>query len=232
MGIMDSTVDPSGASNLDPFHNARPASPNPSVFSSGGTSPNQSTPSSPPPHPSSTFTSSSTTYSSSSSPSPSQQPVPELILPHRKETDPLPTHAIPSPSPDDDDDTPPPRLKQRVCTDGRKDRAFPRLSKPLELLRSAYDVVVIGSGYGGGVAAARMARTGQSVCLLERGREKWPGEYPAGAVESLKEMHYSGTLGPACSGIRGVGVEGGDPTGLFHLVMGRGQSAVVGNGEF
>jgi hypothetical protein len=51
--------------------------------------------------------------------------------------------------------------------------AFPRIGRPVELLRHSYDVVVIGSGYGGGVAASRMARGGQSVCLLERGKERW-----------------------------------------------------------
>lgn len=52
-------------------------------------------------------------------------------------------------------------------------KKFPRISRPVELMRPSYDVVVIGSGYGGGVAASRMARGGQSVCLLELGREKW-----------------------------------------------------------
>ena len=52
-------------------------------------------------------------------------------------------------------------------------KAYPRISRPVELLRHSYDVVVIGSGYGGGVAASRMARGGQSVCLLERGKERW-----------------------------------------------------------
>ena len=50
---------------------------------------------------------------------------------------------------------------------------FPRISRPVELIRHTYDVVVVGSGYGGGVAASRMARAGQSVCLLERGKERW-----------------------------------------------------------
>jgi hypothetical protein len=50
---------------------------------------------------------------------------------------------------------------------------FPRISKPVELLRPSYDVVVIGSGYGGGVAASRMARGDLSVCVLERGKERW-----------------------------------------------------------
>jgi len=52
-------------------------------------------------------------------------------------------------------------------------RRFPRISRPVELLRNTYDVVVIGSGYGGGVAASRMARGRQRVCVLERGKERW-----------------------------------------------------------
>lgn len=59
------------------------------------------------------------------------------------------------------------------ATPETKPTNFPRISKPVELLRHEYDVVVIGSGYGGSVAASRMARARQSVCLLELGREKW-----------------------------------------------------------
>lgn len=107
-------------------------------------------------------------------------------------------------------------------------QAFPIISKPVELIQVAYDVVVIGSGYGGGVAASRMARTGSSVCVLERGREKWPGEYPTGATDAFKELHTSGTFAPGS--LDGIPVETGDPTGMYHLIFGKGQNAVVANG--
>lgn len=52
-------------------------------------------------------------------------------------------------------------------------RKFPRLSRPVPAMRPDYDVVVIGSGYGGGVAASKLARTGKTVAVLELGKEKW-----------------------------------------------------------
>lgn len=52
------------------------------------------------------------------------------------------------------------------------------LSSPGGRLESSYDVVVIGSGYGGAIAASRFARAGQSVCVLERGLERHPGDFP------------------------------------------------------
>ena len=40
------------------------------------------------------------------------------------------------------------------------------------------DVIVIGSGFGGAVAAARLAQAGYSVIILERGRRWNPGDFP------------------------------------------------------
>lgn len=126
-------------------------------------------------------------------------------------------------------------------------KPYPRISRPVELLRNEYDVVVIGSGYGGAVAAARFARAGESVCLLERGREKWrkfiiscrhcwivahwflAGEYPTGTTDALRQLHVSGDF--AAGSWLGTAVEHGDPTGLYHLIVGEGQNAFVGNGN-
>ncbi|NLI14588.1 MAG: FAD-dependent oxidoreductase [Peptococcaceae bacterium] len=41
-----------------------------------------------------------------------------------------------------------------------------------------YDVVVVGSGFGGATTACRLAQHGMRVCILERGRWWQPGNYP------------------------------------------------------
>ena len=65
------------------------------------------------------------------------------------------------------------------------------LSSPLTALKETYDVVVIGSGYGGAIAASRLARAGRSVCLLERGKERVPGDFPATVPEALAEIQVN-----------------------------------------
>ena len=79
-----------------------------------------------------------------------------------------------------------------------------RLSSPLDALNPAYDVVVVGSGYGGGVAASRLARAGLRVCVIERGREFLTGEFPARLPELRRELQIVGgrcgaAAAPACS---------------------------------
>ncbi len=62
------------------------------------------------------------------------------------------------------------------------------LSRPTEQVLDHYSAVVVGSGYGGAIAAARIARAGRDVCVLERGKELHPGEYPNSALSALREV--------------------------------------------
>ena len=55
-------------------------------------------------------------------------------------------------------------------------------------IKPTYDVVVVGSGYGGSIAASRCARAGQTVCVLERGKEWLPGEFPESFLAASKEI--------------------------------------------
>lgn len=94
-----------------------------------------------------------------------------------------------------------------------------RLSSPIENLRDFYPVVVIGSGYGGGIAASRLARAGQEVCLLERGKEFQPGEYPDATVEGAREMQFDLP-----------GRHLGSPTGLYDFRVNEDINVVLGCG--
>jgi cholesterol oxidase len=74
-----------------------------------------------------------------------------------------------------------------------------------------FTVVVVGSGYGGAVSALRLAQalgTSGSVCLLERGREAQPGEYPDDEAGVMREFQVHGWE-PGC------GELDLNPTGLF-----------------
>jgi cholesterol oxidase len=81
-----------------------------------------------------------------------------------------------------------------------------RLSSPIEALKPHYDVVVVGSGYGGAVTAARLAQQGMSVCVLERGRELRPGDYPDTLAKASREFHIDRPSGSLFS-----------PTALYDL---------------
>ncbi|RKH17295.1 GMC family oxidoreductase [Corallococcus sp. CA047B] len=45
-------------------------------------------------------------------------------------------------------------------------------------MATRYDVVVVGSGFGGSITALRLAQAGRSVAVLERGRRYAPGQFP------------------------------------------------------
>ena len=94
-----------------------------------------------------------------------------------------------------------------------------RIARPLSQLASHYTVVVVGSGYGAGVAASRLARAGQSVCVLERGREILPGDYPDDMAGARADMQVDGARGKL-----------GAADGLYNLHLNDDMLAMVGCG--
>ena len=66
------------------------------------------------------------------------------------------------------------------------------LARSLDAIKSRYDVIVIGSGYGGGVSASRLSRAGKKVAVLERGREFPTGTFPSKFPGLRGEMQVTG----------------------------------------
>jgi cholesterol oxidase len=95
-----------------------------------------------------------------------------------------------------------------------------RLASPIETIKEHYAVVVIGSGYGAAIAASRLSRAGQEVCVLERGREFQPGEYPNRSPQAVAEMQ---SHTPECPQI-------GSRTGLFDFHISEDINVFVGCG--
>ncbi|MBC7293974.1 MAG: GMC family oxidoreductase, partial [Thermoleophilia bacterium] len=83
--------------------------------------------------------------------------------------------------------------------------------------KSAYDFIIVGSGYGGAIMAARLAGAGlnpkPSICLLERGRE-WPvGSFPDSEAGFLRELRNDV-----------------NPLGLYEILTYRDISVIQGSG--
>jgi cholesterol oxidase len=86
------------------------------------------------------------------------------------------------------------------------------LSRALSALKPEYDVLVIGSGYGGAISAARLA-TGRSLALFERGREWQPAEFPSSLSSVLAQFR-----------------SGAAPLGLFDYRIGATLDVLSGSG--
>ncbi|OQW51004.1 MAG: hypothetical protein A4S09_10740 [Proteobacteria bacterium SG_bin7] len=115
------------------------------------------------------------------------------------------------------------------CTSNsfKPDSRQPAMS-PLEFLRSQklsndigelrddkrpYEAVVVGSGYGASVIAARLAPHFKDLCVIERGREFLPGDFPTTMM---------GLMGAVRSMV--------NPLGLIDISSGTDVDIVCGNG--
>lgn len=85
-------------------------------------------------------------------------------------------------------------------------------------MKQAYDAVVIGSGFGGAIAACRLALAGQSVCVLERGPRRKKTDFPRTEYELANRALWNERIGegffeyrsfPRMDVIQGCGVGGG-----------------------
>lgn len=110
-------------------------------------------------------------------------------------------------------------MSKRNGREGERGQPLTRLSSPVSELAGHASVIVIGSGYGGAITASRLARAGQRVWLLERGRELHPGEFPDSLPEALANGHLSS---------KGNSI--GSPTGLFDLRTFDDMNVLVGCG--
>lgn len=134
---------------------------------------------------------------------------------------------------------PPAAFNYFGISETKQKSAARKFSSPIHDLKPSYNVVVIGSGYGGGVAASRMARAQpkQSVCVLESGEERWPeelgywyGGFPGSTLQVLSELRVTGHL---CSRFfKPWPVAFGKANGLYKWICGRDSNAFVANGEY
>ena len=89
-----------------------------------------------------------------------------------------------------------------------------------------YDVIIVGSGYGGSIAASQLAGLQDKgrplkICVLERGKEYLPGMFPSRLADLPEHTRFS-TSGSA--------QPSGNRDGLFDLRINPSLNTVIANG--
>ncbi len=88
-----------------------------------------------------------------------------------------------------------------------------RLSDQQSELKGFYGIIVIGSGYGAAITAARLSEAGYDLCILERGKEWTTGDFPDSPDKLLDNLHSKT-----------------HPLGLYHYHAGEDIDVFTGNG--
>lgn len=73
-----------------------------------------------------------------------------------------------------------------------------------------YDVVVVGSGYGGSVAACRSSMAGLKVCLVEKGRRWEAQDFPTSSLKILSTFRFESSK---------LGISFGPRDALFQVSL-------------
>lgn len=73
---------------------------------------------------------------------------------------------------------------------------------------AGYDAVVVGSGYGGSVAACRLAMAGIKACLIEKGRSWEAKDFPTNDLQIMSQIRMESTT---------YGFSYGPKNGLFQV---------------
>jgi cholesterol oxidase len=85
-----------------------------------------------------------------------------------------------------------------------------------------FEVVVVGTGYGGSVAAARLAEhLGDKLCVLERGQEYPLGSFPTSLADMPNQVRIGAWVAKRSFG---------NPSALFDVRLSADVNVLVGNG--
>lgn len=91
----------------------------------------------------------------------------------------------------------------------------------LENGEGSFDAVVVGSGYGGSVAACRLSQAGVKVCLIEKGRRWESQDFPKDSLKIMSALRWEN---------RNLGVTFGPKDALFQIFEQNDSLAVVASG--